>query len=600
MTSPEHAIAGLRVLIVEDEALIAEEISDRLQRVGCEIVAIVDTGVGAIEAAASLNPGLILMDIRLKGEMDGIEAADRINAARRSPIVYLTAHSDRHTLERAKSNSAYGYVLKPFQMRSLLAAIEVALERFENERRLEDSRLTYATILASISDAVIATDVEGCVRFMNPVAERLTGWTTRQALGEFAGTVLKLDEGSSSTGVQDLVAGALKTRAPVAFGRDAVVRSNAGALTPVDGAITCIVDALGRLVGTSITMRDVASDRRAEAEIRAMGERFRAVVETAVNGVLLLDSSGTIRLFNPACERLFGFKAHEAIGRVVDFLLPSPLTELLLQTKQDSDRERPPLILSALPTTATRSDGETFPAEVSVGEARLAGASLYVCVIHDLSERRELQAALLEAIRHEQHRFGTDLHDGLGQELTGLSLLLSALIRAAHATKPIVTEDLEQAQQIVAHAIRSCQAIARGLSPVGEEGGLVVALRGLVSGLNSASGPTVDLAVSEAARLGLSPIAADHLFRIAQEALANALKHARAHAIHVRLDVETARVRLQICDDGAGLGTRVPKRHGLGLRTMQYRAQAIGARLEIRPLDGQPGTCVVCDCPQAA
>lgn len=600
MTSPEHSIAGLRVLIVEDEALIAEEISDRLQRVGCEIVCIADSGAGAIDAAAALNPGLILMDIRLKGEMDGIDAADRINAMRRVPIVYLTAHSDRHTLERAKSNSAYGYVLKPFQMRSLLAAVEVALERFESEQRLEDSRLTYATILASISDAVIATDVEGCVRFMNPVAERLTGWKTRHALGEFAGTVLQLEEPASSARVQDLVVGVLQTRAPAAFGRDALVRSRSGALVPVDGAITCIVDGLGRLVGTSITMRDVANDRRAEAEIKAMGERFRAVVDTAVNGVLLLDAAGTICMFNPACERLFGFKAIEVIGRAVDFLLPSPLTSLLPQTDQDRDRDRPPLLLSALPTTATRSDGGSFPAEISVGEARVSGASLFVLVIHDLTERRELQAALLETIRHEQHRFGTDLHDGLGQELTGLSLLLSALIRAAHSAKPVSVGDLEQSQAIVAHAIRSCQAIARGLSPVGEEGGLVVALRELVSGLNAASGPTVDLAVSEAARLGLSAVVADHLFRIAQEALANALKHARAQTIHVSLDVEAARVRLKIWDDGAGLGSRGAKRPGLGLRTMQYRAQAIGARLEIRPLEGRPGTCVVCECPQAA
>jgi PAS domain S-box-containing protein len=587
-------------LIVENEALIADEIRDRLQRIGCEIVGIADTGAAGIEAAATLDPGIILMDTRLRGDMDGIDAAERINATRHVPIVYLTAQSDRLRLERAKSNAAYGYVLKPLRMRNLVAAIEVALDRFENERRLEDGRLTYSTILASISDAVIATDVEGCVRFMNPIAERLTGWTTRQAIGEFAGTVLHLEEPSSPAHIQELVAEVLATRAPVTFGRDALVGSHDGGEVAVDGCITCIVDALGRLVGTSITMRDVANDRRAEAELKAMGERFRAVVETAVNGVLLLDAAGKIRLFNPACERLFGFAAQDLIGRAVDILLPSPLATLLPQTATDRDRERPPLLLNARPTTATRRDGTTFPAEISVGEARLSGSPLFVCVIHDLSERKELEAALLDAIRHEQRRFGTDLHDGLGQELTGLSLMLAAMLRAAHQAKPVRAADLEQALQVVAHAIRSCHAIARGLSPVGGEGGLALALRELVAGLDGPSGPSVDFAVSEPARLRLSAVVADHLFRIAQEAIGNALKHAHAHAIHVSLDVQPAQVRLVICDDGEGLGSHGADNAGLGLRTMQYRASVIGARLEIRSAAGQPGTCIVCECPQAA
>jgi PAS domain S-box-containing protein len=599
MTNAQQ-FAGLRVLIVEDETMIAEEIRDRLQRVGCDIIAVTDTGAGAIEAAVTLDPGLILMDIRLKGSMDGIDAAEHITAIHHVPIVYLTAHSDRQTLERAKSNSAYGYVLKPFLMRNLVAAIQVALERFENERRLEDGRLTYATILASISDAVIATDVEGCVRFMNPVAERLTGWPTREALGEYAGTVLQLDEPAPRPRVQDLVAVVLESRASATFGRDAVVRSRGGVQVPVDGGITCIVDALGRLVGASLTMRDVTNDRRADVDLKAMSERLRAVVETAVNGVLLLDVAGNIRMFNPACERLFGYKALELIGRPVDVLLPSPLATLLPQTTKDRDRERPPLLLSARPTTATRRDGTSFPAEISVGEARLSGAPLFVCVIHDLTERKELQQALLDAIGHEQRRFGTDLHDGLGQELTGLSLLISAFVRTANEARVIGAADLEHAQEIVTHAIRSCQAIARGLSPVGGEGGLILALRELVTGLNGPSGPRIDLAVSEVARLGLSAAAADHLFRIAQEALANALKHAHAHAIHVRLDIEAARVRLAVCDDGEGLAASGSERTGLGLRTMQYRAAVIGARLEIGPAPAPPGTCIVCECPQAA
>ncbi|HXR23747.1 MAG TPA: response regulator [Candidatus Binataceae bacterium] len=101
MPTADDGIVGLRILVVEDEALIAESISTGLTRAGCNIVAAVDTGAAAIEAATELRPDLVLMDIHLKGEMDGIEAASVITERLRVPVVYLTAHSDRATLQRA-------------------------------------------------------------------------------------------------------------------------------------------------------------------------------------------------------------------------------------------------------------------------------------------------------------------------------------------------------------------------------------------------------------------------------------------------------------------------------------------------------------------
>ena len=150
-----------RILVAEDDGMIAEAICDRLTEAGYEVVARPDSGAGAVEAALTLRPDLVLMDVRLKGDMDGIRASELINQRMRMPVVYLTGDSDQKTLERAKSASAYGYVLKPFHIRNLIVAIEVALDRFEMERRLEDSRLTYAAILGSISDGVIAADTDG-------------------------------------------------------------------------------------------------------------------------------------------------------------------------------------------------------------------------------------------------------------------------------------------------------------------------------------------------------------------------------------------------------------------------------------------------------
>jgi two-component system, cell cycle sensor histidine kinase and response regulator CckA len=167
---------------------------------------------GAVEATLALRPDLVLMDVRLKGDIDGIRASELINQRMRVPGVYLTGDSDQKTLERAKSASAYGYVLKPFHIRNLIVAIEVALDRFEMERRLEDSRLTYASILGSISDGVIAADTHGRVRFMNAVAERLTGWSNREAEGEAVGTVLKVTDSRGEVSGLDLIARVLASK----------------------------------------------------------------------------------------------------------------------------------------------------------------------------------------------------------------------------------------------------------------------------------------------------------------------------------------------------------------------------------------------------
>lgn len=336
-------------------------------------------------------------------------------------------------------------------------------------------------------------------------------------------------------------------------------------------------------------------------KMNVAAEQLRAVIDTAVDGVILFDAAGTTLMFNAACARLFGYTAKELAGRAIKTLVPSILTD-------DLDRplrlDRPiidaPVMKKACPTRGHRKDGSTFPVELSLGQASRPGESVFVSVIRDISERQELEAAFLDAIGREQRRLGSDLHDSLGQDLTGLSLLLSALARSARDGERLEVRDLEQAEEVVRRALQSCRHIAHGLSSVTEsQGGLISGLRDLVARLRTASGPSLDFEAIETAPLGLSPAACDHLFRIAQEALANALRHAHASSITVKLDVEPRSVRLEICDDGDGLSSAELSASGLGLRTMRYRASLLGAKFQITPLH-HAGTCIVCECPPAA
>ena len=123
-----------QILVVEDESIVALEVKSRLQGLGYEVVAIVDTGQEAIDHAVELRPDLVLMDINLKGAMDGVEAAEVIQEQYLIPVVFLTANTDRQTFQRAKLSGPFGYILKPFQERELQTVIEIALYKNKKEQ----------------------------------------------------------------------------------------------------------------------------------------------------------------------------------------------------------------------------------------------------------------------------------------------------------------------------------------------------------------------------------------------------------------------------------------------------------------------------------
>jgi two-component system, cell cycle sensor histidine kinase and response regulator CckA len=172
-----------RILITEDERIIARGIARRLQLLGYDVAGTAATGEAALQQALALGPDLVLMDIHLGGGMDGIEAASAIRIAARIPVVYLTAHADEATLHRGKLAEPYGYVLKPFEDRALTTAIEIALYKHRAEAQLREQEAYLSATLGSLGDGVIATDEDGYVRVLNGVAARLTGWREEDAVG---------------------------------------------------------------------------------------------------------------------------------------------------------------------------------------------------------------------------------------------------------------------------------------------------------------------------------------------------------------------------------------------------------------------------------
>jgi PAS domain S-box-containing protein len=241
-----------RFLIVEDEQIVALELEDRVARMGHSVVGIVASGEEAIEEARRLHPDLILMDIKLQGALDGIDAAKAIREVASIPVVYLTAFADDTTLRRAKLTEPYGYILKPFHERELHVVIEVSLYRHRAERALRESEAWRLALLRSAGDAIIAAGPDGRVKFMNPLAGALTGWRESEAIGAPLDDVFETVPPSERRGAPRKL-----------IGKDRSER-------PIEVELTPIRDADGVPMGTVCVFRDVTERERQEDRQRLM------------------------------------------------------------------------------------------------------------------------------------------------------------------------------------------------------------------------------------------------------------------------------------------------------------------------------------------
>ena len=235
-----------KILVVEDEQIVALELKDRLTRMGHSVVGVVVSGGEAIEHVRRLQPELVLMDIKLQGEMDGIEAAATIRHETDIPVVYLTAFADEATLQRAKLTEPYGYILKPFQERELHVIIEVSLYRHRAARELRESEAFRSALLQSVGDGVVATGPDGRVKFLNPLAEALTGWKAKEAVGrplEEVFKVVQLPERRTETW-KDVTAKKLIARG--------------GSERPIEAEFTTIFDVTNASLGTVWAFRDIS------------------------------------------------------------------------------------------------------------------------------------------------------------------------------------------------------------------------------------------------------------------------------------------------------------------------------------------------------
>ncbi|MBX9258797.1 response regulator [Desmonostoc muscorum CCALA 125] len=257
----------VRVLVVEDEYILAINLQESLESLGYTVLDIADSAEAAIEKATQFRPNLILMDIRLRGEVDGIQAAEQIWHHLQIPVIYLTGHSDKSTVERATLTSPFGYILKPIREQELYVAIQTALNRYNREQFL-------SSVLRGMGDGVIVVDTELRVKYINQVAEALTGWRWDEAKDKMLTEVVKLIDEQTQLTVENPIIAALQQQTIIYLGSCVLLVTKDGTIIPVADSATPLKDNRGVITGAVLVFRD-DTQRRLIEERNLAAERAK-------------------------------------------------------------------------------------------------------------------------------------------------------------------------------------------------------------------------------------------------------------------------------------------------------------------------------------
>ncbi|MEX0993934.1 MAG: PAS domain S-box protein [Balneolaceae bacterium] len=370
------------------------------------------------------------------------------------------------------------------------------------------------------------------------------------------------------------------------------------------GIDQCIVESLYdeqrldiRLAFAEKLARDKEQRSIVEEKLRESEARYRSILETTVDAIITINDQGKIRTFNQAAEKLFQYEVSEVIGKNVKVLMPEPYKSehdgYIKNYLQTGHRK---IIGIGREVTGRRKDGSTFPMYLAVSEVKLSNQHIFTGIIRDITEQRRLEQEILRISEHERRRIGQDLHDGLGQMLTGIGLISKNIAEQLSKDEHPLAEEAGEITTLIREADQHARELARGLVPVEfDTEGLAAALDRLTShakklfDIKCTFESTGKIHFEDATNV-------THLYRIAQESVSNAVKHGNATRVEIQLTGTENHIRLQVRDNGNGFPEDWDEKGGLGVRIMQFRASLIGANLKVSDADGG-GAQVTCTMP---
>ena len=438
-----------RILIVEDERIVATDLEACLLDGGYEVTAVVSSGEDAIKAAEADPPDLVLMDIILEGELDGIEAAAAIRSGLNVPVVYLTAYSEEPILERAKGTGPSGYLIKPFRDRELFSTIEMALHKHRLESKVRERKEWLTVTLRSIADGVIATDSDGRVTFMNPAAQSITGWTEEEATGESLEEILHFVEAKTGEKIKILADKlAHGTEATVLSTQNTVLLSKDGTEAAVQVSAAPIEDTEKGTIGTVVVFQDVTERRRAEEKLSLVSQ----AVEQSSEGVAVTDLEGNLQFLNPAFAEMHGLSREQALGKNLSVFHNEDQMPVVLE----ADRQLKKDGHFSGEIWHARSDGSVFPGLMHNSVLRDADGSQIgmIKTLRDITDIKEAEEQLRKS-HEELEAYSTSLKEmvrertkDLEESRGELKRYSQSLEKANEALKIIIQGIEEQKKEV--------------------------------------------------------------------------------------------------------------------------------------------------------
>ena len=529
-------------------------------------------------------------DVLGRNLLDVLPADGRAQVEQLCRRVFATREPDRSQLRHANADGTTSYfehrvvpVIDGGRVRTITVAVTDVTERILAEQAVRESQSVLQTIAQSSSDWLALFDRDRKCAFLNrDVREQPPAHWLGHSVEEFA-------QEHDRERVRTIFAEVIATGEPKDF--EQWLLAGDGSRRTFEVRVRA-VRSDERIVGAVVNVTEVTERQTQQIALRTQAR----ILETMREGVVLVDANNCIRLTNPTFDAMFGYRSDELLGKPVNPLVGMPpvlRTRLLRGMRDDPDgRDTLPVEFECV-----RRDGTRFVASCVVTPLMMGGAEHWLAVLNDVTERKRLEREIIEIANREQQRIGSDLHDGLGQDLTGVALMLRGIVAQLRKEGSATRLDVEDVINLVNNAIESTRALARGLSPVStEQGGLAAALQTLAGKAGERYGMRVDFRSELVAPPQLAETAATHLYRIAQEALTNVVRHSRASEASIELEVARGELQLRISDNGRGFVQPGDEAAGLGLKIMRYRAQMLGGDLvlETRP-DG--GALVRCTCP---
>ena len=593
----------INVLLVEDNPADARLLAESLKDVRSNVfnVTHVPRLGAAIEALARVPVDVVALDLTLP-DSAGLETVSRLQAAAPGvAIVVLTGLQDEALALQAVRQGVQDYLVKGESESGLAArSLRYAVERRRVEAALQESEARFRTMADDAPVLIWVNGLDGAV-FVNRQYLDFVGAPDLVDVSRYDWTqFVHPDDRDPYVGAYlECFARRRQFEAQVRFRyRDGTYRWMKSTGHP---RFTAGGQFLG-YVGSTVDIDDM---KRAEAALRDSEARLRAIVGTAVDAIITIDERGLIDTANPATEQMFGYGRDELVGRNVSMLMPDPYRsdhDAYLERYVRTGEAR--IIGIGREVVGLRKDGTTFPLDLSVSECRLADRRMFTGILHDVSNRRRLEREILEASASEQRRVGHELHDGLCQQLTGMAFSAEILARKLEGSAPEALATVRRLAGEIDQAITQTRALARGLNPVEIfADSLGPALEDLAQKVSDSFGVSCRFGqVGNGEAAAADNTAATHLFRIAQEAISNAIRHGGAKTIELKLHADAGSLSLSVADDGSGFtaAERATAPHGkpagIGLQTMSYRAKMINGILNVRP--GRRGVVVTCTVPR--